>query len=96
MSSREFGAWIAYTRHEPVGPARLDMLTAMQMALIANANRDAKTRPEPFQPSDFLPQWWPEPDTELDEAPVETKQTPQEIYAALKTWAVLSGAKKVQ
>lgn len=95
MSSREFAEWIAYTRHEPVGPARLDMLAALQMALFANANRDAKKRPEPYTADEFIPRWWPDPDAETTE-PEQPGRDPQEIWAAIKTWAMLSGARKIQ
>lgn len=53
MSSREISEWMAIDRHEPIGQARLDYLTAAQLFLIAKAG-GAKTAK--FE--DFEFDWW--------------------------------------
>jgi hypothetical protein len=94
MSSREFSEWLAFQRHEPIGVERLDILFASLSALLANVNRDEKQRPEPYQMSDFLIEWWRE--AEPERAAVSGGKTPDEIYLAVKTWAMIAGAKKAQ
>lgn len=44
---------MAYFTLEPFGDEWLR--TAIITSMIANANRDAKTRPEPFKPEEFMP-----------------------------------------
>jgi len=44
---------MAYFTLEPFGDEWLR--TAVIASVIANANRDAKARPEPFKPEDFMP-----------------------------------------
>jgi hypothetical protein len=49
--------------------------------VIANTNRDPKTRPQPFEPSDFFPSLHePKPD-----------QTPEEQIAVIECWAAVLG-----
>lgn len=57
ISSRELTEWMALDAIEPVGDRRLDVLAAIQMALIANINRDRKKRKKPYSAEDFMPQW---------------------------------------
>lgn len=57
ISSRELTEWMALDAIEPVGDRRLDVLAAIQMALIANINRDRKKRKNPYSAADFMPQW---------------------------------------
>lgn len=47
----------AYWRLEPPIETRIDFGFAQLAALLANIHRDAKRRPKPFSPRDFLPQW---------------------------------------
>ncbi len=49
---------MAFDAVEPIGEARRDFRAAMQMALLANVNRDEKQRKKPFSYEDFLPDWW--------------------------------------
>jgi len=58
MGHAEFVDWMAYYQIEPFGGARGDIQAALVASLIANANRDAKKRPEAFRPGDFVPDWW--------------------------------------
>lgn len=55
MSSAEFSEWMAYAQIEPFGEERADLRMAILATIIANANRDPKLRPEPFEVSDFMP-----------------------------------------
>lgn len=54
MSSRELTEWMAYDAIEPIGGYRVDYGFAMVAAMIANANRDPKKRPQPFEIEDFM------------------------------------------
>ena len=56
---------MAFDAVEPIGESRRDFRAAMQMALLANVNRDEKKRKKPFSYEDFLPDWWG--DRQLDE-----------------------------
>lgn len=76
MSSREFAEWLAYYNLEPFGEVRADLRMATLAALIANANRDARKRKEPYTPRDFML-------TFEDEPPRENHQTWQEQKARL-------------
>lgn len=88
MSSREFSEWLAYERVEPfLGPRRDDLRAAIVACTVANAFRDAEQRPEPFRPEEFMP------------AATETRRTKKrksavELYATVKTWAMLAGAQR--
>ncbi|MFF2774862.1 hypothetical protein ACFVU3_08125 [Streptomyces sp. NPDC058052] len=81
ISSAELTEWAAYERIAgPIGPDRLDALTALQTAVIANGSRGKNQRP--FTPSDFMPQWGGKP-----------RQTWQQMLAAVKTMHVRLGGK---
>ena len=64
MGSAEVTEWAAFLEVEPLGGARADLHTAMLMTLLANANRDRKKKPKPFTLTEFLPDFWKEPETE--------------------------------
>lgn len=55
ISWEELNDWARFDAVDPIGERRADMRSAQQCALMANINRDAKRRPEPFQVSDFMP-----------------------------------------
>lgn len=67
MSSREFSEWIAYYNLEPFGSNVEDLRHAQLMALLANANRDAKKRKKPYKIDDFLLGEFEEPETREDD-----------------------------
>jgi hypothetical protein len=46
---------MAYASLEPFGEERADVRAGIIAAVIANANRDRKKRPDPFTPADFMP-----------------------------------------
>ncbi|MBA3730441.1 MAG: DUF4035 domain-containing protein [Sphingomonas sp.] len=54
MSAREFVAWQVFAAREPFGEARGDLQAAHIASVIANVNRDPKSRPQPFTARDFL------------------------------------------
>lgn len=68
MSHSEFVDWMAFAESEPLPEARADLRNAQHMALLANVNRDPAKRPQPYQPRDFLIDWW----AERDQAPSAT------------------------
>ncbi|GAA1469981.1 DUF4035 domain-containing protein [Nocardiopsis exhalans] len=56
MSSVELNEWMAYEQMAgPLGPVRQDVLFAQLCAVVANSQRDKKSRPA--KPKDFLPKW---------------------------------------
>jgi hypothetical protein len=58
VSSLELTEWLAYYRLEPFGEGVADQRHGGLSALLANIHRDAKTKPDPFRPTDFIP-WHP-------------------------------------
>lgn len=55
-SSAELTEWAAYEQlNGPLGGQRTDVLLAQLCAVVANANRDKKSKKA--KPKDFLPQW---------------------------------------
>lgn len=57
---------MAYFQLEPWGTETEDLRTGIVASTIANANRDPKHRPQPYKPSDFVPQRGKEPQPEQD------------------------------
>ena len=55
LSSAQLTEWLAYYHEEPFGQDRLDAPLAIGHALLANINRDAHKRPEPFRAEEFMP-----------------------------------------
>lgn len=55
-SSAELTEWMAYEQMTgPLGPVRQDILFAQLCAVVANSQKDKKSRPA--KPKDFLPKW---------------------------------------
>lgn len=54
MTPAELGAWLAEYSISPWGEWRQDLRAAQTTAMIANVNRDSKSRPEPFHARDFM------------------------------------------
>lgn len=59
---------MAYYQLEPFGEQIADMRHGTVCALLANVNRNAEQRPEPYKPADFVP--WAKPEVVEDE-PIE-------------------------
>ncbi len=54
ISSAEFTEWMAYYQLEPFGEQIADMRHGIACALLANVNRNADNKPEPYKPNDFV------------------------------------------
>lgn len=54
ISSDEFTEWLAYYQIEPFGDTIADLRHGTACALVANINRNAEHRPEPYEPGDFI------------------------------------------
>ena len=71
MSHSEFMEWVAFSRIEPIGDARLDFLAgSMQHTQVAC------TSTSKHKLSDFIPDW-------LGQKQAEQKQTPEMLAAML-------------
>jgi len=57
FSGSEIATWEALRDLAPFGFRGEWVRFAARQSLLANANRDAKTRPQPFSLNDFLPEW---------------------------------------
>lgn len=68
VSSRELTEWMIFDKHEPVGDARMDVLFALLDSILANVNRNPVVRKETFTIADFIPDWWPVPQSPEQEA----------------------------
>jgi len=71
---------------EPFGLSVQDAMNAHQISVMANLERDAKTRPEPYVIRDFL--LFPPPVKEVSEATVEGKTAAQ--------WRLIFAAEALQ
>ena len=54
ISSLEFTEWQAFYSIEPFGDLVADQRHGVATSLIANVNRDSKTRPAPYRAEDFI------------------------------------------
>lgn len=54
-SSQELCEWRAFSSLEPFGDLVADQRHGIAQALAANLQRDAKRRPQPYTPEDFIP-----------------------------------------
>lgn len=54
-SAAEILLYQCYYRIAPFGDERADLRNAMQMSQTANMYRDTKTKPDPFEVTDFMP-----------------------------------------
>lgn len=55
MTWNQLKGWMEYASIEPFGEERDDYRSGIVASVIANVNRDSKTRPEPYSPLDFMP-----------------------------------------
>ncbi|MEX1037858.1 MAG: hypothetical protein WDZ96_03265 [Acidimicrobiia bacterium] len=79
MSSLEFAEWMAYEKVTgPFGGERMDVLHAVQMALIHN-----QWAKKPRKPKDFLPEW-----------DRKKAQTPEEMLAMLRAITGVKGGEE--
>lgn len=54
IDSAELTEWQAYYQLEPFGSLVDDERHGVAVSTLANINRDSKTRPDPYKPSDFI------------------------------------------
>jgi hypothetical protein len=72
MSAREFDDWRTYAQLEPFGEERADWRMGILASVIANANRDDKKHPNPFEPKDFMPDFAAEPEKPMTDKQLAT------------------------
>lgn len=59
MSLEEFRSWARYNAESPIDDLYTYHMPAARICMvIANAHRDPKKHPQPFELKDFLPDWW--------------------------------------
>ena len=54
ISSEEFTEWMAYAALEPFGEHIADLRHGVAVSVLANVNRSAEARPEPYRAEDFI------------------------------------------
>jgi hypothetical protein len=55
IDSAELAEWAAYYQIEPFGDAAADQRHGIATSVLANVNRDAKRKPDPYRWTDFVP-----------------------------------------
>jgi len=55
IGAAELTEWMAYYNLEPFGDTRADIRSAIVASTVANTARDAKRKPQPFEPREFMP-----------------------------------------
>lgn len=55
IGARQIAEWIAFAGLEGLPESRADLRLGILASLTANVHRDAKKRPSPFKPADFIP-----------------------------------------
>ncbi len=55
IGARQIAEWLAFAGLGGFPEQRADLRMGILAALTANVNRDAKKRPTPFKPADFIP-----------------------------------------
>ena len=73
MTWGELLEWREFYALEPWGDERADLRSGIVASILANTNRDPKKRPQPFEPTDFMPFY---------EKP---KPSPQELAHKIRT-----------
>lgn len=54
LTAKQLNDWMAFNAVEPFGEQRAELRNGILCSLLANINRDSKTRPEPFAAIDFM------------------------------------------
>ena len=85
MPAALLAEWMAFNQVEPVSLGyRGDVQAGIVASLIANVNRDVKSRKEPYEAEDFMPRYGePTPGPSLKGG--ETR--PEDVWAKVKMWA---------
>jgi len=77
ITDRELMEWADFYHQEPFGELRNDIRAGLVCSLIANANRDTKRHPQPYEITDFLL---------YQERPPQKKQSAEEMRELLLAW----------
>ena len=77
---------MAYDLIDPIGERRGDLQAAMICTTLANIHRDPAQKSEPYQVEDFVLKFGPVFDEEEEFQP---RHSPDEIYAGIRTWALM-------
>lgn len=80
---------MAYASVEPIGEDRNDYRMAVLASLTANVNRDSSKRPQPYKPSDFIEDFWGDPEPSQG-------QTWQEQLALVEMFNAAFGGKDLR
>lgn len=88
MTWAQFMGWSHYAGLEPFGEERADLRAGIVASVIANANRDRKKRPRPYEPTDFMPKF--------GKAQSSKEPITRERWEAMKARAKASGKPKVE
>jgi len=88
IDAREFQWWRAYSNIEPLGEKREDMRAGLICALIANTNRDSKSKPTPYTVEEFM-----YPFKKTPKLPTK-KELKAKFNAFVKSQALLHGNSK--
>lgn len=78
MSSSQFAEWMAFASVEPFGEIRQELRHGQHLSLVANINRDAEKRKEPFSAADFMNY------VDLPEERKPEAETPAQIAARMQ------------
>ena len=76
---------MAFYNAEPFGGERGDLQAGIVASTVANVNRDPKKKRKPYEPGDFMPEFW---------KGQAVKKDPGDIYEIFRTWALMSKNKK--
>jgi hypothetical protein len=99
IDSREFTEWMAYWNVEPFGPEREDQRAGEIAAVIANVNRDPKTKSEPWTAVDFFPRLAVVRSAETErptEEEEEERPAGPTLEDKIRGWAARMGAQKAK
>ncbi len=89
VSSQEFTEYLAFFSIEPWSAVREDINNAAIVTMLANAHRDTKAKPQPFNLNDFRTDYW-----KKIEAPIQ--QTNLRMKQEMELLGKIMGTKKVQ
>lgn len=84
----QFLEWEAFCEIEPIGDLRGDFRMAHSMQLLANINRNSKTRPKPFTVMDFMFDF----EEEEEQKPKAVAQSAAYIESVIRGWIIVSNA----
>lgn len=78
--------WVAYYKYDPFGNDRNDLQACIIAATVANASRDPKETPRPYEPADFMPKF----------AEEQKEQTLDEMIQFAEMFVIGTGGKDLR